>query len=143
MEFSNIFNQSTLEQMFAVSEPIVVTPEMEEIINKAIEMPELGLDVSFKKCDTPLCGEPVHKHETICKDCVERCYCGAECETDIKGDRVCWDCYNIFKKASIKLYNMIVSHKWQCPCHYPNCDGGCGVLDCGCIDVCRCRNDWW
>lgn len=23
-------------------------------------------------------------------------------------------------------------------CHNPECDGDCGVLDCGCIDTCRC-----
>jgi hypothetical protein len=27
----------------------------------------------------------------------------------------------------------------ECPCEYPGCRGGCGVLWCGCIDVCRGR----
>lgn len=91
----------------------------------------------IKKCDNENCGEPVSVNETICKDCVERCYCGAECETEIKGDKVCWDCFNIFKKHSMKLYNMAVEAMWHCPCNCDDCEGGCGTLHCGCIDVCR------
>ena len=33
----------------------------------------------------------------------------------------------------------------HCPTHYcgdEECDGRCGVLVCGCIDVCRCRSRW-
>jgi len=26
----------------------------------------------------------------------------------------------------------------RCPCGFDGCEGDCGTLDCGCIDVCRC-----
>jgi hypothetical protein len=35
---------------------------------------------------------------------------------------------------------------WICYCREVDCPGGCGVLECGCIDVCRglCgNNDYW
>lgn len=30
-------------------------------------------------------------------------------------------------------------HGYRCCCRDDYCPGGCGVLRCGCIDVCRCR----
>jgi hypothetical protein len=27
-------------------------------------------------------------------------------------------------------------------CGFPDCEGGCGTLDCGCIDKCKC-DGWW
>ena len=31
---------------------------------------------------------------------------------------------------------------YECYCGDWLCAGGCGVLRCGCIDVCRCRDSW-
>ena len=27
-------------------------------------------------------------------------------------------------------------------CGFPDCEGGCGTLDCGCVDKCKCEG-WW
>lgn len=45
---------------------------------------------------------------------------------------VCDDCWN----------ESYYSNSRHC-CGDWLCNGGCGVLRCGCIDVCRCRYDRW
>jgi hypothetical protein len=36
------------------------------------------------------------------------------------------------------LFEFAGDDDWVCSCHEVDCPGGCGVLRCGCIDVCRC-----
>jgi len=54
------------------------------------------------------------------------------------GVRIHLDPFGFHRKLDIQ-FDYIDSNNRVCYCHDIWCGGGCGVLPCGCIDMCRCR----
>ena len=102
-------------------------------------------------CGHIFCAECIHKHYNLenklkCPTCAayiyeqddpsfcRECY-SAPCECrDDGGDEWCYGCGDRYCRGHC-------DDGPACPCRYDGCDGDCGTLSCGCIDVCRGRCD--
>lgn len=54
----------------------------------------------------------------------------------------CEECGNPHECVCAELREDAYLARHRRICGLPDCDGGCGALDCGCIDKCKCDDRW-
>ena len=111
IKMENIFNSSTLEFMFAPYEKVEMTKEIEEIIRLAIEIPVLRIRIPEPKMCCKCDTLEADAGGVVCSECDKYLY-----------DKYCKD-----------------DDDDRPHCSLVDCNGDCGTLFCGCIDLCRCR----
>lgn len=75
-----------------------------------------------------------HEHEHECSGCGRvDCWCDAAWCEKCEGQ---WGCVCAEQEEDARL----IRHRRICG--FPDCEGGCGTLDCGCVDKCKCEG-WW
>ena len=91
----------------------------------------------------PICAEcleeelDAERRERECPGCgYETCHCddGSWWCDKCEGSWGC-TCAEQEEDARLRRHRRI--------CGFPDCDGDCGTLDCGCIDKCKCDRDDW
>ena len=94
-----------------------------------------------------------YKGGQICTECLEEdidrrreeleCRCcyhdPCRCEDDAGP---CEDCGNPYECVCLEQEEDARLARHRRICGFPDCDGGCGTLDCGCIDKCKCPLDY-
>lgn len=79
-----------------------------------------------------------HEHEEEEHEC-QCCYFNP-CRCDDSGP--CEECGNPYECVCAELREDAYLARHRRICGHADCDGGCGVLDCGCIDKCKCNDHW-
>lgn len=80
----------------------------------------------------------------VCDECERELSSQHEHEHDDEPDDEgpCEECGNPHECVCAELREDAYLTRHRRICGLPDCDGGCGALDCGCIDKCKCHDDW-
>ncbi len=100
----------------------------------------------FRKYMSPICSSCMedeidemreqYEGERECSTCYHH---PCRCEDDAGP---CEDCGNPYECICLEQKEDARLFRHRRICGFPDCDGGCGTLDCGCIDKCKCPLDF-